>query len=99
MDLQLPMQSMPVTTNVLSSNPIHGEVYSIHYYEIKFVRDLRSKIDTPNTNMWCLTFMAWYTSIKSLDPTKTLAKGKQDQQFLPLVRHPPCFREAWKRRQ
>ena len=41
MDLQLPMQSMPVTTNVLSSNPIHGEVYSIHYYEIKFVRDLR----------------------------------------------------------
>ena len=41
--------------------------------------------------MWCLTFMAWYTSIKSLDPTKTLAKGKQDQQFLPLVRHPPCY--------
>ena len=34
------MQSVPITTNV-SSNPIHGEVYSIQYYVIKFVSDLR----------------------------------------------------------
>jgi len=27
-------------TNVVSSNPVHGEVYSIHYM-IKFVSDLR----------------------------------------------------------
>ena len=26
-DLQLPMQSMPITTNVVSSNPAHGKVY------------------------------------------------------------------------
>jgi hypothetical protein len=26
-DLQLPMQSMPITTNVVSSNPTHGKVY------------------------------------------------------------------------
>ena len=30
------MQSVPITTNVVSSNPARGEVYSI-----KFVRDLR----------------------------------------------------------
>ena len=29
------------TTKVVSSNPIHGEVYSIQYYVIKFVNDLR----------------------------------------------------------
>ena len=41
MDLQLPMQSVPITTKVVSSNPVHGEVYSIQNYVINFVRDLR----------------------------------------------------------
>jgi len=35
------MQSVPITTNVVSSNPAHGEVYSIQHYVIKFVSDLR----------------------------------------------------------
>jgi hypothetical protein len=29
LDLQLPMQSVPVTTDVVSSNPDQGEVYNI----------------------------------------------------------------------
>ena len=41
LDLQLPMQSVPITTKVMSSNTIYGEVYSIQYYMIKFVSDLR----------------------------------------------------------
>ena len=40
-ELQLPVQSVPITTKVVSSNPIHGEVYSIQRYVIKFVSDLR----------------------------------------------------------
>ena len=32
---------MPVTTNFVSSNPAYGEVYSIQFYGIKFVGDLR----------------------------------------------------------
>jgi len=39
LDLQLPVQSVPIPTKV-SSNPIHGEVYSIQHYVIKFVSDL-----------------------------------------------------------
>jgi hypothetical protein len=35
------MQSVPITTNVVSSNPAHGAVFSIQYYVIKFVFDLR----------------------------------------------------------
>jgi hypothetical protein len=31
LDLQLPMQSVPITTTVVSLNPIHGEVYSIQH--------------------------------------------------------------------
>jgi hypothetical protein len=34
-------QSVPITTEVVSSNPAHGEVYSIQHYVIKFVSDLR----------------------------------------------------------
>ena len=34
-------KSVPITTNVVSSNPAQGEVYSIQHYVIKFVRDLR----------------------------------------------------------
>jgi hypothetical protein len=39
--LQLPMQSVPITTNVGSSNPVHDEVYSIQHNVMKFVSDLR----------------------------------------------------------
>jgi hypothetical protein len=34
------MQSVPSSTKVVSSNPTHGAVYSIHYV-IKFVSDLQ----------------------------------------------------------
>ena len=32
---------VPITTNVVSWNPIHDEVYSIQHYVIKFVSDLQ----------------------------------------------------------
>jgi hypothetical protein len=34
------VQSMPITTNIVRSNPTHGEVYSIQHYVIKFDSDL-----------------------------------------------------------
>jgi hypothetical protein len=34
------MQSVPITTEVVSSNPGHGEVYSIQHCVISFVSDL-----------------------------------------------------------
>ena len=34
------MQSVPITTKVVSSNPAHGEVYSIQHHVIKLVSDL-----------------------------------------------------------
>ena len=41
LDLQLPVQWVPITNEVVSSNPVHGEVHSIQNYVIKFVSDLR----------------------------------------------------------
>jgi hypothetical protein len=34
-------QSMAITTNVVSLNPAHGEVYSIQHYVVKFFSDLQ----------------------------------------------------------
>ena len=34
------MQSVPISTIAVSSNPIHGEVYLIQHYVIKCVSDL-----------------------------------------------------------
>ena len=41
LDLQLHVQSVPITTEVVSLNPVHGEVYLTQHYVIKFVSDLR----------------------------------------------------------
>jgi hypothetical protein len=37
LDLQLSVQSVPITTEVVRSNLAHGEVFSIQHYVIKFV--------------------------------------------------------------
>ena len=40
LELQLPVQTGPISTKV-SSNLVHGEVYSIQHYVIKLVSDFR----------------------------------------------------------
>jgi len=41
MVVQLPVQSVSISTKVVRLNPVHGEVYSIQHYVIKIVNDLR----------------------------------------------------------
>jgi hypothetical protein len=41
LDLQLHIKYVHITTNVVSSNTAHGEVYSIQHYVKKFVSDLQ----------------------------------------------------------
>jgi hypothetical protein len=40
LDFQLHVQSAPITTNVVRSNLVHGDVYYIQHYVIEFVSDL-----------------------------------------------------------
>ena len=40
-NLQLPVKSLPITTDVMSSNAVHGEMYTILHSVIKFVSYLR----------------------------------------------------------
>jgi hypothetical protein len=52
MDLQLPMQSVSITTKVVNSNTVRGEVYSMQHYVIKFVSDFQQVSDV----LWILRF-------------------------------------------
>jgi hypothetical protein len=47
------VQSVPITTKVVSSNPVHGEVYLIQHYVIKFVNGL----------VWFMVFNATFNNI------------------------------------
>jgi hypothetical protein len=38
------MQSVHITTKVVSSKPVHGDLYSIQYYVIKFVSEILLKV-------------------------------------------------------
>ena len=38
---QLPVQAVLIATKVASSNPIHGKMYSVQHYVMKFVSDLQ----------------------------------------------------------
>ena len=41
LNLQLPLKLVSITTKVVSSNPVHDEVYTMQHYVIEFVSDLR----------------------------------------------------------
>ena len=41
LDLQLPVQSVTITTKVVSWNRVDGDMFSMQHYVIKFVSDLR----------------------------------------------------------
>ena len=46
-DLQPPVQSVPITTKVVSSNPINGDVNSIQHFVMQFVSDVRQVLQFP----------------------------------------------------
>ena len=52
LDLQLPVQSVPITTNIVSTNPVHGEMKSVE-------SDVKHHI--PQTTLWL--FWKYVTSV------------------------------------
>jgi hypothetical protein len=53
---------MPITTNVVSSNPLIGEAYLIQHYVIKFVSDLR-QVGVFLRGKYCTSTLQWVTNI------------------------------------
>ena len=57
---------MPITTNVVSSNPVHGEVYPIQHYVIKFVSDLRQVFSINKTDRHEITEILLKVTLSSV---------------------------------
>ena len=55
------MQSVSITTKILNLNSVHGEVYSIKHYVIKFLSDLRQ-------------VGAWFSPLNFLTTIKVVSK-------------------------
>jgi hypothetical protein len=77
--LQLPMRSLPINTNNLSSKPVHGEVYSIQHYVIKFVSDLRHVVvffgySTNKTDCHDITEILLKVALNTINQTKPSRK-------------------------
>jgi hypothetical protein len=71
LDLQLPVQSVPTTAKVVSSNPVHGEVYSLqHYYLTIWViseENIKQTCTKMNSGLvWIMVFNATFNIISAI---------------------------------
>ena len=91
LDLQLPMQSVPITTqgtDVVRSNPPSGDVYKIQYYVIKFVSDLRGKsvvFSTNKTDRHVITEILLKVALSTIHLTKPTSLTIQQKFILYFV--------------
>ena len=70
LDLQLPVQSVPINIKGVSSNSVHGEMYSIQHYLIKFDSDLWQIGGFPRL----LRFVSYSNKTDNHDTTEILLK-------------------------
>jgi hypothetical protein len=70
------VQSVPITTNVVSSNLLHGEVFSIQHYVIKIVSELQQV----GCFLWVLRFPP---PIKSITTKKWNVVESDDKHHKP----------------
>ena len=66
------MQSVPITTKVVGSNPVPREVYSIQHYVMKFVSDLFVRFIRNNFNQ----------DVHTLGVTKIAVNPYVNKQFI-----------------
>jgi len=70
------VQSVPITTKVVSLNPVHGEVYSIQHYVIKFVNDLRLSPVSSTNNRHDITEILLKMVFKTINKQNIISISK-----------------------
>ena len=66
---------MTITTEIMSSNPAHGEVYSIQHYVIKFVSEMQQLggflwfSSTNKTDRHNITEILWKVALNTITLT------------------------------
>ena len=77
------MQSVPINTKVVRSDSVHGEVYLIQHYVIKFVSDLRqvdawfSPVSSTNeSDRHDITEILLKVALNAINQTKVWSSGR-----------------------
>jgi hypothetical protein len=70
---------MPITTKVVSSNPAHGEVYSIQLYVIKFISNLRHVGNFQQTGRHDITEIVLKVALTTLTLTLTTIDNRYNE--------------------
>ena len=74
LDLQAPVQSMPIITEVVSSNPVHDEVYSMQHYGQWLSKGRWFSPGTPvystnKTDRYDITGILFKVALNTINPT------------------------------
>ena len=79
------MQSVLITTNIVSLNPAHGDVYLIEHYMINFFSDLRQV----GGFLWVLQFLPpmKLTSTSTLVIRKESSDSSHECIILDVIHH------------
>jgi hypothetical protein len=88
--LLLPVKSVPITTNVVSSYPVHDKVYSMQHYVIKFVSDLAAvrwfSLGTPGSSI-----NQTESGVKHHKPKPSFSKFYGGQMYMELAWFSFCY--------
>jgi hypothetical protein len=84
------MQSVPINTKVVSSNPIHGKVYSTQHYVIKFVSDLGqvwfSQVSSTNkTDRHDITEILLKVELNTINQTNLLMYDDENEHKMTTI--------------
>ena len=92
LELQLPVQSVPIAIKVVSLNPTHGEVYPIQHYVIKFVThfvngfSLGTPVSSTNkTNCHDITEILLKVVLKHHNPNPIIIIVYQNMKLCSLI--------------
>ena len=66
--------AVPITTKVVSLNPIHGEVYLVEHYVRKFVSDMSVVFSTNKTDRHDITEILLKVALSTKNPPHNTSK-------------------------
>jgi hypothetical protein len=94
------VQSVPITTKVVSVNPVHGDVYSMQYYEPITLTTvvcnlcMLPMVKFPITNQVCIAVNPVHGDVYSMQyyVKKFVSDLQQGGGFLQVLRFPPSIK-------
>ena len=89
------MQSVPITTKVVSSNFAPGDVYLIQHYVIKFVSDLRMLVVFSGYSFFTVTLHEMNADVMNYWLQRFIVEARRRQRGIPTEKFHSCKVHAY----